>query len=90
MTHISITKLYDPLSTKIGKEGAENLTNFIEYKIVEELESKTQILATRDELHQVESRLERKIGESKVDMIKWMFAFWITIVLMIVGLYLKK
>lgn len=93
MAHISITKLYDLLSTKIGKEGAENLTNFIEYKIVEELESKTQILATRDELHQVESRLERKISESKVDMIKWMFIFWVGQVVATFGfilLFLKK
>lgn len=32
-------------------------------------------------------RLEIKIAESKSDMIKWFFAFFVTIMLMILGLY---
>ncbi len=50
MSTISVTKLYDLLSAKVGKETAENLTNFIENKIDYELESKTQILATKEDL----------------------------------------
>jgi hypothetical protein len=50
MSTISITKLYDLLSTKLGKETAENLANFIENKIDNALESKTQILATKEDL----------------------------------------
>ena len=40
MSSISITKLYDLLSVKVGKETAENLTIFIEEKIKTEVESK--------------------------------------------------
>ena len=36
--NITLTKLYDLLSAKLGKETAENLTNFIENKINNELE----------------------------------------------------
>jgi hypothetical protein len=36
------------------------------------------------------SETNLKIGESKVDIIKWVFAFWITLALMIMGLYLKR
>jgi hypothetical protein len=31
-----------------------------------------------------------KIETSKSDMVKWFFAFFVTIALMVVGLYLKK
>ena len=85
MSVISITKLYDLLSSRVGKETAENLTTFIEDKIKDELENKSQILATKEDLVKV----ELKISETKVDLIKWIFAFWITLALMIIGLYLK-
>jgi hypothetical protein len=73
-----MTKLYDLLSTKVGKETAENLTNFIENKIKEEVENKTQIFATKEDM-----------AKFKVDLMKWTFALWFTLVLMIIGLYLK-
>jgi hypothetical protein len=80
--NITLTKLYDLLSTKLGKETAENLTNFIDNKISHELESKTTIFATKEDLAKLESRL-----------IKWMFSFWIGQIAVIFGLillYLKK
>jgi len=61
-------------------------TNFNENKIKDELENRSQMLATKDDLKKV----ELKITESKVDTIKWMFAFWVTIVVMLLGLYLKS
>ena len=79
MSAISITKLYELLSIKVGKETAENLTNFIEQKIKEEVENKSQMLATKADL-----------ATTKVDLIKWIFAFWITLASMIIGLYLKN
>lgn len=33
---------------------------------------------------------KQDIAESKVDIIKWVFAFFVTLALMIVGLYIKK
>ena len=35
-------------------------------------------------------KLELKVEQSKTDMIKWFFAFFLTIVIMILGLYFKK
>lgn len=49
MSAISITKLYDFLCFKLGKETAENLTTFIETKIDNGLESQTH-LATKEDL----------------------------------------
>jgi hypothetical protein len=79
MSTISITELYDFLCAKFDKETAKNFVNFIEAKMNTDLENKIQHLATKEDLANV-----------KVDLIKWIFAFWITIVLMLVGLYLKN
>ena len=72
MSTISITKLYDLLSAKVGKETAENLTTFIVNKIDEELESKIQNLATKADL----GKLDTKISETKSELMRWMFIFW--------------
>ena len=77
MTVISLTKLYDLLSSKLDKETAENLTTFIEIKIAEEVDNKMQVLATRLDLSKEVSKLELQISESKSETIKWMFIFWI-------------
>ncbi len=61
------------MSDKMGKETAENLTNFIEENINKGLENKTQILATKDEI----AAVNLKIEQSKAEVIKWMFIFWI-------------
>ena len=50
MSRISITKLYDDLSAKLGKENAENLTTYIDYRIDSGMENKSKILATKDDI----------------------------------------
>lgn len=56
-------------------------------------DSKKDMLATKQDTNDIRQdmiRLEVKIAESKSDMIKWFVAFFITLSLMIIGLYLKK
>lgn len=66
MSSVSITRLYDLLSAKVGKETSEDLTSYIEQKIKGDLADKTSSLATKEAL-----------AETKTDIIKWMFLFWI-------------
>lgn len=66
MSTVSITRLYDLLTDKVGKESAENLTSYIEQKIKTELADKAAVLATKEAL-----------AETKSELIKWMFLFWI-------------
>lgn len=47
MSSISITKLYDLLTIKMGRETAENLTSYIEDRIKSEFEDRSQMLATK-------------------------------------------
>jgi hypothetical protein len=85
MSAITLIQLYEMLASKWGKETAESVTNFIELKFNKEMENKTQVLATKDDL----TKLEVKISNSKVDIIRWVVTLWVMLVLMILGLYLK-
>ena len=73
MPTITITRLYDLISIKLGKETAENLTTFIEEKISSEVETKATILATKEDLGSTNTKIET----SRADVIKWMFIFWV-------------
>lgn len=82
MPTITITKLYDLISIKLGKETAENLTIFIEEKIKSEVDTKASILATKENL-----------ADTKAEIIKWMFIFWVGQVIATFGfilLFLNK
>ncbi|HET6999870.1 MAG TPA: hypothetical protein VFI33_01090 [Puia sp.] len=63
---ISITKLYDILTAKLGREAAENLTSYIEEKIRDEVNNKSELLATKVDL-----------ANTKAEIIKWVFIFWL-------------
>jgi hypothetical protein len=82
MPTITITKLYELVSVKLGKETAENLTTFIEEKISSEVETKATILATKED-----------VANCRADVIKWMFIFWVGQLVAMFGfilLFLKK
>ena len=82
MSSVYITKLYNLLTLKMGKEAAENLTSYVEEKINEEFNNKQQVFATKEDL-----------ANSKTDIIKWMFVFWIGQICATSGfilLFLKK
>jgi hypothetical protein len=89
MTSISITHLYTLLSEKVGKETAEHLTDYIEDKIKEEVQAQSNVLATKQDF----VNLKQDICDTRADMIKWMFIFWIGQVAATFGfilLFLKK
>lgn len=62
-------------------------------KIKYEVEHKSDTLATKHDLAQLEIKLTEKFLEGKADTIKWMFIFWIGQVIATFGfilLFLKK
>ena len=79
---ITITQLYQLLSKKLNQETAEALTTYIsEYvteNIKEEVDTKVKTLATKEDL-----------AQTKLDLIKWLVSLFVTLALMIIGLYLK-
>jgi hypothetical protein len=65
------------------------------------LELKEEIAKIREDLVRLESRLEKKIAEVKgelevkisevkSDVIRWMFGFFVAMLIAILGLYLRK
>ncbi|HEY5464731.1 MAG TPA: hypothetical protein VIJ95_15820 [Hanamia sp.] len=86
---ISTTRLYDLLSTKVGKETAETHTSYIEEKIKDKFEDNTKILATKEDILNV----REMVANTKAEIIKWMFIFWVGQVAVTFGfilLFLKK
>jgi len=78
---ISEIKLYELLKNKIGEREAEAFIEIIEKKVESKLDEKTTIFSTKEDI----AKLEVKIAEAKVDLIKWMVATAIMIVGIIVA-----
>jgi hypothetical protein len=66
-------RLYQLLSDKLGNDTTEAMFKYIDNKTERSVENTIQTLATKDDL----SIVRKEIGESKVDVIKWMFIFWV-------------
>jgi hypothetical protein len=82
------------LAQKIGRNEAECLTRYVEVKVKDELNTKTEILATKvlvkDEclaLKEDIHALRNEVKDNTISLQKWMFGTFITLVLMILGLY---
>jgi hypothetical protein len=93
---ISITRLYDLISTKLGKETAENLTTFIEEKIKKEVDINASNLATKGDISKLSediAKFRAEASENKAELMKWMFIFWVGQMIGTFGfilLFLKK
>jgi hypothetical protein len=61
------------------------LTEYIEVKVEQKFESQKQMLATKEDV----KNLEIKLAEIKSDLLKWVFAMFVSLALMIIGLYIK-
>jgi hypothetical protein len=69
--------LYDNLRKKLDEETARQLITFLKEEIREEVGQNK--LATKDDL-----------AQAKIDLIKWMFGFWVTLVLLILANWFLK
>lgn len=65
-------ELYEILKGKLGEKEAKTLVEYIEAKVEKKFEEKKDILATKQDI----SNLEVKIEKTRSDIIKWMFIFW--------------
>jgi dynactin complex subunit len=116
MEKVTLTKLYEVLAQKVGRSEAECLTQYVEIKVRDELNTKTEILATRvfvkdeclaikENIHALRSELKgdihalrnevtagihtlrNEMKEHSLSQQKWMLSIFITVVIMIMGLY---
>jgi hypothetical protein len=82
---ITSIDLFNVLKEKIGEQQAKSLTEYIEVKVEQKFESQKQMLATKEDV----KNLEIKLAETKSDLLKWVFAMFVSLALMIIGLYIK-
>ncbi len=71
--------------TEILYESIENNTTRINTQYKSELQSDLQKMEMQ--LRTDMQKMEIQIKQTKTDMIKWFFAFFVTLVIMILGLY---
>ena len=79
-------KVYEIFKDKLGEKEAQAVIEYFDAKADDKYQQKKDVLLTKED----KIELLSKIGSSTTDMIKWFIAFFITIVLMIAGLYLKR
>jgi hypothetical protein len=87
-------QVYQILNSRIGERETEAFITYIDTTLKdfrEELvESIQRQFATKEDLANVKGQLEVKISDVRTDVIRWMFAFFVTMLLAILGLYFKK
>ena len=75
---ITEIQLYTALRAKLGEVEAQQLVEFVRTEVKDEVETKTAHLASREDL-----------ANAKVDIIRWVFGFFIVLILAVIGLYFK-
>jgi len=73
------------MSTRELRE-AEVVLEYFDSKSEEKYQQKKDVLLTKEDKIELISKIEN----TKTEMIKWFFAFFVTVIVMIAGLYFKK
>ena len=66
MIAISSIEMFTILKRKLGENEAQAVTEYVESKVVKTFDKEKDVLATKADL-----------AETKSEIIKWMFIFWI-------------
>jgi hypothetical protein len=86
-------QLFQILKLKLGEKEAEALVTFVDNKIKESNENNLKVSATKEDINLLKieiAKLELKISKSKVETLRWVFGFFVALMLAIVGLYFKN
>lgn len=79
-------KVYELFKKRFSEDEATTVIEYFEEKADRKFVEKKDVLATKEDI----STLRSEMKEQKSDILKWVFAFFMTLALMIAGLYLKK
>jgi hypothetical protein len=85
---IAVTEiqLFNSLKERLVAKEAEELVSYVKHSVSEGLNEQLPHLASKVDL----LKLETKIAETKVDIIKWVVGVFFALAMMIIGLYLKN
>ncbi|HWK05420.1 MAG TPA: hypothetical protein VNS58_17395 [Puia sp.] len=74
-------KVYEIFKNKLGQQEAEAIIEYFEAAADKKYEEKKDILATKEDIGQ----LRKEVAETKADIIKWSFVFWVGTVITVLG-----
>jgi hypothetical protein len=76
---MSVTEiqLFQILKAKLGEQEAEQLVSYVKAEVKSEFENEREVLTTKEDL-----------ANSKADIIKWMFIFWVGQIAVTIGFIL--
>jgi hypothetical protein len=86
-------QLFRILKERLGEKEAEALVDVVDNKLKANDESNSKILATKEDLKAEMASTQILIANTKAELIKWMFIFWIGQVAVTFGfilLFLKR
>ena len=101
-------KLFNIFKTRFSQEEAEVFFEYFETNKTEQVAQQEKTIATKnfantdklettkleliERIHKLEVQILEKMQKDKNDLMRWYFAYWISIVLLIIGNYflLKK
>ena len=69
----SVLQLFRILKERLGEKEAEALVEFVDAKFKDQNESNTKVLATKEDI----AVTRTMIADTKAELIRWMFIFWI-------------
>lgn len=79
--------MYNILKIKLGDKEAKALTEYVENHVEKSFEKEIDRIATKEDL----LKLDVKLSDTKSEIIKWLFIFWIgQIVVTLAILVLRK
>ena len=64
---------FNALRGKLGEQDAQTIIEGIKQEVKNEFDNKKDSLATKEDI----AKLDVKISETKAEIIKWMFIFWV-------------
>jgi flagellar biosynthesis component FlhA len=85
-TTITTTALYDILSEKLGREQAKNLVDYVDAKIDKSVDDRIKDISTKTDI----AELKAVFKDDIINLQRWMIGIFVTLALMIIGLYFRK
>ncbi len=74
-------QVYELFKSRFSENEAKLIVAYIEEKAEEKYQQKKDVLATKEDI----GVLKKDIAESKAELIKWSFVFWVGTVLTVLG-----
>ena len=85
---VSTLKIYEILEeAKIEDKQARAITMAIERALEDKAAEQSQVLATKEDVGRLREELKVQMAESKSEMVRWMFIFWLGQIAVLAALF---